>query len=275
MDCYIENASAAFLGVLVTVFALCVLTDHSNFLLRSLVIILRKPLQDSSESCFSQITGDQSEITNYKIAYSNRLVNREYFGRLIALLVNNFPQFLNATLYAFIYAISIFVLDEEFRYWMCADSKEAFFTTLFLYTLLSSGYWVYVWLRFCCTFKRGFENMSKDICSDVLSYSQNSDYKPKEKYMDRNLRTLICIFLSILFLSWLLAFLFPNLFGFLNHNEQLVSHFSLIFILLNGFIIPFTLTWFLCCLTNISFFFKKKKWKLHLTLPSSLCKKKK
>lgn len=272
MDCYIGNASAAFLGVLVTVFALCVLTDHSNFLLRSLVIILRKPLQDSSENCFSQITCDQSEITIYQISYRNRLANREYLGRLIVFLVNNFPQFLNATLYALLYAISIFFFDEEYHFWMCADSEKAFFTTLFLYTLLSSVYWVYVWARFCCTFKSSFEKMLKETCSDVLLYPENSDYNPKN-YMDRNLRSLICIFLSILFISWLLTILFPTLCESWNLDKQSVSHFAILFIILNGFIVPVILTWFMCCFTNISFM--KKKWKQHLTLLTSLFRKKK
>ncbi len=279
MDDYvIGNAAVAFLGVLVTVFVLCILKDESNFLLRSIIIIITTSLLGFAVGRFQKSNRKPAEISKFKIDLKTFLLGKNYSGKLIALLVSYFPQFLNATLFSLLYAISIFVLG-EFRCWLGIGSCEAFYTTLLLSASLSSLCWIVVWPFFCCIFKSKLKNMVKDIYEDFSSFQADKNYKYKIKDKDRNLRTIIYIFLSILFLSWLGAILFPNLSEnlseSLNLDKQFVSHFSILFIILNGFIIPVSLTWCMCCLTNISFFFRKKKWKQHLTLLTSLFRKKK
>lgn len=273
MVCFVLGDSLTFLSVLVTVFALCILTDRSNFLLRYIVVLLRKPLLNILDSHTSKMSGKSLTISIYKIISRKFLYDREYSGKLITLLGNSFPQFLCATLYVLLYAITIFILN-EFHSWIILDSEELFRSMLSLYTLLSSAYWVCVWLHFCYTFKRGLKEMAMKILDDVISYSNDNSFKPKEIFNDTNLHGFSGIFLSILFLSWLFVVKFPDLCGFLHTcNTETVSHFAILFIILNGFIVPVILTWFMCCFTNISF--RKKKWKQHLTLLTSLFRKKK
>lgn len=275
MVCFVLGDSQTFLSVLVTVFALCILTDRSNFLLRYIVVLLRKPLFKILDSHISKMYGKSLTTRIYKMISRNFLYDREFSGTMITLLGNSFPQFLCATLYVFLYVITIFILN-EFHSWIFLDSEELFCSMLSLYTLLSSAYWVRVWFRFCYTFKRGLKKMAMKMLDDVISYSNDNSFKPKEIFNDTNLHGFSGIFLSILFLSWLFVVKFPDLCGFLHTcNTETLSHFSILFIILNGFIVPVILTWFMCRFTNISFFFRKKKWKQHLTLLTSLFRKKK
>lgn len=231
----------SFFGVLVTILVLCILSDESNFLLRIIVAILRKSLCNQYIDLIKDSSDESTKpnLSSSSIRFRGLMLDKEYSGRFFSLLAKEFHIVLEATIYVLLYAIAILCLD-EFHSNIFKDDKGFFAMTLTIFTAASSVYWIILWLIFCFRFKNSFVNIANEIRNDMDSMDAFSKYKPRINYKDWGFVRFLCIFVSILIVSWLI----PCEFGSLRISDDcllLIRHFSISFIILNGFAIPILL----------------------------------
>lgn len=252
--------SQTFLGTLATLAILCVLFSESNFIHEILKDIKEgfkneiksmrvntnfENIIESNEykllslfvkgmqgnSLFLRFKGIKllSEITLAKQSIQLKYAPSEDEGQNVMGQIFVAKEQIMAPFYSFGCCIIYFVFDELLRISYTITTQSYLCSTMVVFNLLSSLFWIFVWTKFFILYRNVCKNNTKKIPQGLT-----------------HLYTLKSI-IYLLLISLIVCFVFFS-FGLnkyaLAYDNDMFKIFMFSFIILNGFVIPFCLPYF-------------------------------